>query len=161
MDAFDLKIINTLQKDARLTNQEIGDLIGLSASQTSRRRQILEKEGIILGYNARINQRALDLKVTAMIHVNLHTHDAKSQLAFQELIAREERIHDAFTLSGDADFILKIVSESLEHLSDFISEKLLSSNLVGNVKSYIVLKTLKEQRHCMLSPKTKPSKSTI
>lgn len=151
MDGFDLKIINTLQKNAQLTNQEIGDLIGLSASQTSRRRQILEKEGIILGYNARINQRALDLKVTAMIHVNLHTHDAESQLAFQKIIAQEERIHDAFTLSGDADFILKVVSESLEHLSDFISEKLLSSNLVGNIKSYIVLKKIKEQRHCMLT----------
>ena len=149
IDNFDLKMINILQKDSQLTNQEIGDMIGLSASQISRRRQILEKEGIILGYNARINQRAVNLRVTAMIHVNLHTHNEKSQRAFQELIEREERIHDAFTLSGDADFILKVVSESLEHLSDFISQKLLSSDLVGNVKSYIVLKKIKEQRHSM------------
>lgn len=150
MDKFDLEISNALQKDGRLTNQEIGDLIGLSASQCSRRRKILEKKGIIMGYSARIDQRALALKVTAMIHINLHTHDAESQKRFQDLIEEEDQIHDAFSLSGDADFILKVVAENLEQLSQFISEKLLSSNLIGNIKSYIVLKKIKEQNHTMI-----------
>lgn len=150
MDKFDIQISNALQKNGRLTNQEIGDLIGLSASQCSRRRQVLEQKGIIMGYSARIDQRALDLKVTAMIHINLHTHDAESQKRFQNLIEQEDRIHDAFSLSGDADFILKVVAENLEQLSQFISERLLASNLIGNIKSYIVLKKIKEQNHNMI-----------
>lgn len=103
-----------------------------------------------MGYSARIDQRALALKVTAMIHINLHTHDAESQKRFQDLIEEEDQIHDAFSLSGDADFILKVVAENLEQLSQFISEKLLSSNLIGNIKSYIVLKKIKEQNHTMI-----------
>ncbi|WP_432209317.1 Lrp/AsnC family transcriptional regulator, partial [Acinetobacter variabilis] len=58
MDKFDWKIIQALQKNGRLTNQEIGDLIGLSASQCSRRRQLLEQKGIILGYSACIHPEA-------------------------------------------------------------------------------------------------------
>lgn len=91
MDKFDWKIISALQKNGRLTNQEIGDLIGLSASQCSRRRQILEQKGIILGYTARIDQQAVGLEVTAMVHINLRIHEAKSQITFLEMIEHEEK----------------------------------------------------------------------
>ncbi|EOR09258.1 hypothetical protein F896_01110 [Acinetobacter genomosp. 15BJ] len=120
MDKFDWQIIQALQKNGRLTNQEVGDLIGLSASQCSRRRQLLEQKGVILGYAARIHQQALGLEVTAMIHINLRIHEAKSQQAFQDLIEAEDNIQDAFSISGDADFILKVVAENLEQLSQFV-----------------------------------------
>lgn len=153
MDKFDWKIIHALQHNGRLTNQEVGDLIGLSASQCSRRRQLLEQKGIILGYSARIYQKALGLEVTAMIHVNLRTHEKQSQQAFQELIENEDSIQDAFSLSGDADFILKVVAENLEQLSQFVTDKLLSCNLISHIKSYIVLKKFKEQCHFSVQPK--------
>jgi len=140
MDKFDWQIIQSLQKNGRLTNQEIGDIIGLSASQCSRRRQLLEQKGIILGYAARIHQQALGLEVTAMIHINLRTHEASSQQEFQKLIETEEYIQDAFSISGDADFILKVVAKNLEQLSQFVTEHLLSFSFIGHVKSYIVLK---------------------
>ncbi|EPR2585509.1 Lrp/AsnC family transcriptional regulator [Acinetobacter baumannii] len=154
MDMFDWQIIQALQKNGRLTNQEIGDLIGLSASQCSRRRQLLEQKGVILGYTARIQQQALGLEVTAMIHINLRTHEAKSQQAFQELIEAEDNIQDAFSISGDADFILKVVAENLEQLSQFVTERLLSYNFIGHIKSYIVLKKIKEQNHFLIKPKS-------
>ena len=153
MDKFDWQIIQALQKNGRLTNQEIGDLIGLSASQCSRRRQLLEKKGIILGYTARIQQQALGMEVTAMIHINLRTHEATSQTAFQELIEAEDNIQDAFSISGDADFILKVVAENLEQLSHFVTERLLTYPFIGHIKSYIVLKKVKEQNHFLLKPK--------
>jgi DNA-binding Lrp family transcriptional regulator len=149
--------IENPKKDADVVkekNQEIGDLIGLSASQCSRRRQLLEQKGIILGYTARIQQQALGLEVTAMIHINLRTHEAKSQQAFQELIEAEDNIQDAFSISGDADFILKVVAENLEQLSQFVTERLLSYNFIGHIKSYIVLKKIKEQNHFLIKPKS-------
>lgn len=100
---------------------------------------------MILGYTARIQQQALGLEVTAMIHINLRTHEAKSQQAFQELIEAEDNIQDAFSISGDADFILKVVAENLEQLSQFVTERLLSYNFIGHIKSYIVLKKLKNR----------------
>lgn len=154
MDKFDWQIIQALQKNGRLTNQEIGDLIGLSASQCSRRRQLLEQKGVILGYAARIHQQALGLEVTAMIHINLRIHEAKSQQAFQELIEAEDHIQDAFSISGDADFILKVVAENLEQLSQFVTERLLSYHFIGHIKSYIVLKKIKEQNHFLSKSKS-------
>jgi DNA-binding Lrp family transcriptional regulator len=154
MDKFDWKIIQALQKNGRLTNQEVGDLIGLSASQCSRRRQLLEQKGVILGYAARIHQQALGLEVTAMIHINLRIHEAKSQQAFQDLIEAEDNIQDAFSISGDADFILKVVAENLEQLSQFVTERLLSYGFIGHIKSYIVLKKIKEQNHFMSKAKS-------
>ncbi|MCF3125803.1 Lrp/AsnC family transcriptional regulator [Acinetobacter soli] len=145
MDKFDWKIISALQKNGRLTNQEIGDLIGLSASQCSRRRQILEQKGIILGYTARIDQQAVGLEVTAMVHINLRIHEAKSQITFLEMIEHEEKIHDSFSISGDADYILKVVAENLEDLSNFVTERLLTCEVIGHIKTYIVLKKVKEQ----------------
>ncbi|MCH7291562.1 Lrp/AsnC family transcriptional regulator [Acinetobacter sp. ANC 3926] len=153
MDKFDWQIIQALQKNGRLTNQEVGDLIGLSASQCSRRRQLLEQKGVILGYAARIHQQALGLEVTAMIHINLRIHEAKSQQAFQDLIEAEDNIQDAFSISGDADFILKVVAENLEQLSQFVTEQLLSYGFIGHIKSYIVLKKIKEQNHFLSKSK--------
>lgn len=144
MDKFDWKIIQALQKNGRLTNQEIGDLIGLSASQCSRRRQLLEKKGIILGYSACIHPEALGIAVLAMVQVNLKTHDAAAKIAFQQLIEEEEAIQEAFSLSGDADFMLKVGAKNLEMLANFVTEKLLSCNFIGHIKSYIVLDKFKQ-----------------
>ncbi|SPL71918.1 Lrp/AsnC family transcriptional regulator [Acinetobacter stercoris] len=153
MDKFDWQIIQALQKNGRLTNQEVGDMIGLSASQCSRRRQLLEQKGIILGYTARIHPQALGIEITAMVHVNLSTHGAKSKQDFQDLIEAEDQIQEAFSLSGDADYILKVVAENLEQLSHFVTEKLLAYDYIGHIKSYIVLKKFKEQNHIMIRPK--------
>lgn len=139
MDKFDWKIIQALQKNGRLTNQEIGDLIGLSASQCPRRRQLLEQKGIILGYSACIHPEVL-----AMVQVNLKTHDAAAKIAFQQLIEEEEAIQEAFSLSGDADFMLKVGAKNLEMLANFVTEKLLSCNFIGHIKSYIVLDKFKQ-----------------
>lgn len=150
MDKFDWKIIQALQYNGRLTNQEIGDVIGLSASQCSRRRQLLEQKGIILGYNARIDSQALGIGVIAMIQINLKTHDAYSKHAFQQLIEEEDAIQEAFSLSGDTDFMLKVVAQNLELLSNFVTEKLIDCEFIGHIKSYIVLKKLKEQYQSLL-----------
>ena len=153
MDKFDWQIIQALQRNGRLTNQEIGDMIGLSASQCSRRRQVLEQKGIILGYTARILPQALGIQVMAMVHVNLSTHGAVSKQAFQDLIECEDQIQEAFSLSGDADYMLKVVAENLEQLSHFVTERLLACDFIGHIKSYIVLKNFKQTNQIMMKPK--------
>ncbi len=144
MDKFDWKIIYALQHNGRLTNQEIGDLIGLSASQCSRRRQLLEQKGIILGYSARIDPAALGLSVVAMVQIKLKIHDAAAKMALQQLIADEDAIQEAFSLSGDADFMLKVAAQNLEILANFVTDKLLSCEVIGHIKSYIVLNKFKD-----------------
>jgi len=144
MDNFDWKIISALQLDGRLTNQEIGDKVGLSASQCSRRRTALEEAGIIQGYSARVNGQAIGLQVLAYVHINLHSHDPKSMQCFQQIIDDEAAIQEVHMVSGEADYLLKIIAVNLEQLADFISHTLLASEVISHVKSFVVLKKLKQ-----------------
>ncbi|ABE35825.1 asnC family protein [Paraburkholderia xenovorans LB400] len=144
MDSFDWKMLAALQADARLTNQEVGNMIGLSASQCSRRRTALEEAGVIAGYSARLDSKAVGLDVLAFVHVNLQAHDAKSLRAFQRLVESDDAIQEAHAVSGDADYMLKVVAENLEQLADFVTNTLLVSDTISHVKSYVVLKQMKQ-----------------
>lgn len=144
MDGYDWKILAALQSDGRLTNQEIGNRIGLSASQCSRRRTALEQAGVICGYGARLNSRAIGLDVLAFIHVNLQTHDAKSVQAFNRLVASEDAIQEAHFVTGDTDYILKVVAENLEQLADFVTNTLLVHETIARVKSHVVFRQMKQ-----------------
>ncbi|MBT0716806.1 Lrp/AsnC family transcriptional regulator [Rosenbergiella epipactidis] len=144
MDNFDWRIISALQLDGRLTNQEVGEKVGLSASQCSRRRTALEEAGIIQGYSARVNGQAIGLQVLAYVHINLPSHDPKSMRHFQHIIDGEAAIQEVHMVSGEADYLLKIIAANLEQLADFISHTLLASEVISHVKSFVVLKKLKQ-----------------
>ena len=144
MDSYDWRLLAALQQNGRLTNQEVGAAIGLSASQVSRRRTHLEETGVIKGYAARLDSKAVGLDVLAFIHVNLRAHDAKSLRLFQQLVSSDAAIQEAHSVSGDADYLLKVVASSLEELSTFVTNTLLVSDTIAHVKSYIVLKQMKQ-----------------
>lgn len=144
MDIYDWKLLAALQSDGRLTNQEVGERIGLSASQCSRRRTALEKAGVINGYAARLDTRALGLDVLAFVHVSLHEHNSRSVHALQNLVDTSEAIQEAYLLSGDADYMLKVVACNLEQLAAFVTKTLLGNDVVAHVKSHVVLKPLKQ-----------------
>lgn len=144
MDSYDWKLLAALQHNGRLTNQEVGAVIGLSASQVSRRRTHLEETGVIKGYTARLNSKAVGLDVLAFVHVNLRAHDAKSLRSFQQLVGSDAAIQEAHAVSGDADYMLKVVAASLEELSTFVTNTLLVNDTIAHVKSYVVLKQMKQ-----------------
>ena len=104
VDAFDLKILGALQDDGRLTNQQLADLAGLSASQCSRRRMRLEEEKVIAGYHADLASEALGFGVIAFIHITLATHSPDNAKKFRALVNRVDEIQEAYSLTGDADY---------------------------------------------------------
>jgi DNA-binding Lrp family transcriptional regulator len=144
MDRYDWKILAALQSDGRLTNQEIGNRIGLSASQCSRRRTALEQAGVISGYGARLNSRAIGLDVLAFIHVTLQAHDTKVVHALERLVDSHDEIQEAHLVSGDTDYLLKVVMESLERLADFVTKTLLVHEAIAHVKSHVVFRQMKQ-----------------
>ena len=109
VDAFDLKILSALQDDGRLTNQQLADVAGLSASQCSRRRMRLEEENVISGYHADLASEALGFNVIAFIHITLATHSPDNAKRFRTLVNRVDDIQEAYSLTGDADYLLKVV----------------------------------------------------
>ncbi|MBW5437656.1 Lrp/AsnC family transcriptional regulator [Bradyrhizobium canariense] len=144
VDAFDLKILAALQDDGRLTNQELADLAGLSASQCSRRRMRLEEEKVIAGYHADLSSEALGFGVIAFIQVTLATHSPDNSKRFRALVNRIDEIQEAYSLTGDADYVLKAVLRDLKGLSNLVNDVLMPHQSVAHVRSSIVLDRLKE-----------------
>ena len=144
MDSFDIKILEALQRDGRLTSQELADEVGLSASQCARRRALLEKAGVIEGYHARLNQSALGLELIVFIQIALDTHtpDAAGQL--RALLQSMPEVSEAYSMTGSTDYHVKLVVPDLKGLSNIINNRLLPQEGVSHLKSSIVLDRLKE-----------------
>jgi DNA-binding Lrp family transcriptional regulator len=146
VDSFDLKILGALQDDGRLTNQQLADVAGLSASQCSRRRTRLEEENVIASYHADLSHEALGFNVLAFVHITLATHSANNAKRFYDLVRRVDDIQEAYSLTGDADYLLKIALRDLKSLSDIVNNVLMPHESVAHVRSSIVLDQLKSTR---------------
>jgi DNA-binding Lrp family transcriptional regulator len=145
-DTFDLKILAALQDDGRLTNQQLADVVGLSASQCSRRRTRLEDGKIIQGYHADLASESLGFNVIALVHITLATHSPNNAKRFRDLVRRVDDIQEAYALTGDADYLLKIALRDLKSLSDIVNNVLMPHESVAHVRSSIVLDCLKATR---------------
>ncbi|WP_420334867.1 Lrp/AsnC family transcriptional regulator [Roseibium sp.] len=143
-DGFDLKLLTALQENAALTNAELGKVIGLSASQVSRRRQKLEEAGVIRRYRAALDPEALGLRVTAYVGVTLGAHSRENARKFRNMVTAMPEVQEAHTLTGDVDYMLKIVVPDLKQLSRIINDDLLPQEAVQHVRSSIAMETLKD-----------------
>ncbi|MCB1446239.1 MAG: Lrp/AsnC family transcriptional regulator [Rhizobiaceae bacterium] len=143
MDGFDLKILDALQRDGRLTNNELADRIGLSASQCSRRRSRLEADGYIEGYQARLDRQKVGLDLLVVISVTLATHNRDNARRFAKLVNDLPEVLEAYALTGEMDYHLKVATRGLAGLSRFVNDVLLPHDSVQHVKTSIVLDTLK------------------
>jgi DNA-binding Lrp family transcriptional regulator len=144
MDDFDLNLLNALQEDGRLTNLELAERIGLSASQCSRRRTALEQSGVIEGYHAALANQAVGLDVLVFIQVGLATQSPDSAQAFAKLIRGLEEVQEAYSLTGEADYLVKLVVPDLKTLSRILNEVFLPHRSVGHVRSSVVLDRVKQ-----------------
>ncbi len=144
MDEFDIKLLNALQQDGRMSNNELAEKIGLSASQCSRRRAALEESGIIESYHAVLSAEALGLDVLAFIQVGLATHSPDSAQDFVKLISAIDEVQEAFSLTGEADYLVKLAVPDLKTLSRIIGNVFLPHRSVAHVRSSIVLDRVKQ-----------------
>ncbi|MEI7236323.1 Lrp/AsnC family transcriptional regulator [Pectobacterium brasiliense] len=144
IDDFDLKILTLLQTNGRLTNQELSDLVGLSASQCSRRRIALEQAQLILGYHARLSPNAVGLECLGLIEVRLINHTSEYVERFHQMLGEVDAIIDAYKTTGDADYLLKVAVADLPGLSTLISRILSQNKSVSHLKTSVVLNRLKE-----------------
>ncbi|MEM6303490.1 MAG: Lrp/AsnC family transcriptional regulator [Pseudomonadota bacterium] len=144
LDPYDVRILNALQLDGALTNAQLSDQVHLSASQCSRRRAALEASGLIEGYRAHLDARKLGLKLHAIVRINMKQTDQASDQALSKWLSAQPEVQQAFSITGDADFILTVRVEDLEAFSHFIHERLVRQPQIAQVRSEFVLKTLKD-----------------
>ena len=144
LDDMDTRLLAALQKDAHLTSQQLGARLNLSPSQAGRRRQRLEVEGYIEGYTARLDPARLGLNVQGFVQVHLGTHGPDHSASFARLLDTRPEIVSAWTMTGDADYLLRVYCADLPSLNRLIHDVLLSHPAVARVHSQIVMDQLKK-----------------
>ena len=143
LDAADLRLLDCLQRQARLSNVELSERVGLSPSQCYRRLRRLEEAGLIRGYVALLDREKLGLGVMAFVNVALEKHGEHPARAFHEAVRGEPEILECHAVSGEADYLLRVVAVDLKAFSDFLLHRLMRLPMVANVRSSILLDELK------------------
>lgn len=143
LDRVDRRILDTLQADARITNQELAKNIGLSPAPCWRRLRRLEEEGFISGYATLLNGSAIGLPILAYALVTLENHHPETVREFDRLIQDCPEVLECHSMSGAHDYLLRIVAASMEAYEHLLSTQLLQLSAVRSVNTSFVLRTKK------------------
>ncbi|RZT39499.1 Lrp/AsnC family transcriptional regulator [Cupriavidus agavae] len=143
LDRTDRRLLGMLQEHGRISNLELAEAISLSPAQTLRRHRRLEETGIIKRYEARLDSAGLGFGVTAFIHVTMERGHIRDLSKFKSLVAELAQIQECFSVTGDIDYVLKVVAKDLKSLSDFLLDTLMRIPGVSGVKSSVCLDEIK------------------
>ena len=139
LDQTDSRLLRALQTNAQMTAQDLGETLNLSPSQAGRRRQRLESDGYIIGTRAHLDPARLGLNIQAFVQVSLVTHSPQAAQSFQTLMRARPEIVSAWTLTGEADYLLRVYCRDLGALNTLVHEVFLPHAGVARVQSQIVM----------------------
>ena len=140
LDAIDKRILTALQGNARIRNVDLAEAVGLSPSPCLRRVQALEDAGVIKGYVALVDHNAVDLPVSVFISVSLEKQVEKALEAFEDAIRRRPEVMECYLMTGDSDYLLRVVTADLAAYERFLVDHLTRVPGVASIKSSFALK---------------------
>lgn len=143
MDRTDLRILEALQQDGRLSNQALANRVSVSTAACWRRVRALENAGVIERYVALLSRSALGLNLCAFVHVTLARHIKDDTQSFGEAVRQRPEVQECFATTGDADFILRVTTESIETFDAFLENFLFAMPQIAQVRSNIALREIK------------------
>jgi Lrp/AsnC family leucine-responsive transcriptional regulator len=143
IDAIDRKILDVLQAEGRISNVDLASRIHLSAPQCFRRVRSLEERGVLRGYRAEVNPEAIGYAVTAYVSVSIGGNDFGRVREIEAEIRAFPQILECFSVSGEDDYLLKVVSQDLKSLSNFLTDHLMQVPGIDDVRSMICLEEIK------------------
>ncbi len=158
LDRYDLALLDALQRNGNATNATLGTSVNLSASQISRRLQRLGETGLIAGYAALLDPVAIGLGVTAFAHVILERHGKTQSDAFETAVSAIPEVMECFSVTGDADYFLRIVAPDLQAFSELMMKRVLRLPGVAHIKSNIALQKVKQTHVLPLDHVAQPSR---
>ena len=143
LERKDRLILTELQRDSRLTMQELADRVGMSSSACWRRVKGLEETGVIDRYAVIVDPRKAGFALSSVVHVSLARHEQKNVDNFIREVSRHPEILECFATSGEADFHLRVVVEDIDAYNRFLDDFVFKLPGVSQVRSNIVLKEIK------------------
>lgn len=144
MDDFDKKILRTLQRDGRMTNQQLADKVGLSPAASWRRVKALEQSGVIREYCARLDPQLVNLGMCVLLNVSLTRHAKDVTQDFVNAVKDRPEVLQCWALTGDYDFTLRVVSPDMAAFDRFLEDFIFTIPGVSQVKSNIALRQIKD-----------------
>ncbi|MBC3759683.1 Lrp/AsnC family transcriptional regulator [Hyunsoonleella sp. SJ7] len=148
-DQTDKKLLELLQTDSKQTNKELSNKLGLSVTAVYERIKKLEKEGFIDGYTTLINKQKIGRNFVVFCHVKLLQHSQEYVVSFEREVNRLNEVLECYHISGDYDYLLKVIVENMEAFREFMVKKLTTINHIGSTHSMFVISEVK-QNHVIL-----------
>lgn len=155
LDHIDYKILKHLQENARITNADLAEKVGLSPTPCLRRLRRLETDGIIKGYHTEVNREALGVNVTVIILVKLEREDDRALREFEKEIRTREEVMECYLVTGKFDYFLRAVVPTLAAYESFLSETILRMENIATVESSF---TLREVERKVVMPLQSPQR---
>ena len=145
LDKIDLAILALLQEDGRMSNVELARRVGLTAPPCLRRVKALEQRGVIHAYHAALDGAALGYPITVFAMVSLKSQAESDLKAFEDHVATLAEVRECHMLNGEIDFMLKVVARDLQSFQSFLTSRLTSAPNVASVKTYLNIRTSKNE----------------
>ena len=152
LDTTDKAILSALQNDGRMTNVELAGRVGLTAPPCLRRLRSLEEEGVIEGFQARLNAAALGYGIMVFALVSLRSQAEDDLRAFEAHVGTLPEVRECHMLNGEIDFILKIVAHDLQAFQSFLTSQLTTAPNVASVKTSLTIRTAKDEPGVPVDP---------
>jgi Lrp/AsnC family leucine-responsive transcriptional regulator len=143
LDAIDCKILEILQRDGRISNVDLAAEVHLSAPQCFRRVRSLEERGVVRGYRALVSGPSLGLAVTAFVSVNIEGGAFERVRDIERQLRDFPEVLEIHTVSGDSDYLLKVVASDLRHLGQLLTDRLMQIKGIADVRSMVCLEEVK------------------
>lgn len=143
-DRTDKKLLELLQSDSKQTNKELSNKLELSVTAVYERIKKLEKEGFIEGYTVIINKQKINRNFVAFCHVKLLQHSQDYVFSFEKEVNNLDEVLECYHLSGDYDYLLKVIVENMAAFREFMVKKLTNINHIGSTHSMFVINEVKQ-----------------
>ena len=146
IDQLDLDILKILQEKGRITNLELSKTIKLSPAPTLERVKKLEKGGYIHSYHAQINHKELGIGIEALVQISLVRQMDNAMQSFTEQINAFDEVVECYKVTGDFDYMIKVMLADIDALNTFISEKMSKIDEIDHFKSFMILSKIKDSK---------------
>ncbi|MFT3729011.1 MAG: Lrp/AsnC family transcriptional regulator [Terricaulis sp.] len=144
LDELDRRLLHAVQRDAWASQAELGEAAGVSPSLVSRRLSRLKESGALRAVVGLVDAQSAGLSCGAIIRVRLKDHAATSVKQFRDLVARMQEVTLCVMLTGEADYLIKLVARDLPHFQEIVQQKLLRCVAIAHLESSIILEYLKD-----------------
>ncbi len=146
LDEIDKIILNTLQKNGRITNSKLSKMVGISAPATLERVKRLENLGVISSFTVLVDYEKLGYTITAMVNITLNLSDLPSVRLIKEKFIALDEVVECYQITGANDFILKVISKDMKNYAEFINNKLTQIEGIQAMNSSFIIDKVKEKK---------------